>query len=64
MSESPTPYMSPEEFFNDAEPTPVFEDAVRELTELRESEAVDPDQVRINETWTLLAHQVVGQESF
>jgi hypothetical protein len=64
MSESPSQYMSPEEFFENAQPTSVFEDAVKELTELRDSEVVDQDQVRLNETWTLLAHQVVGQESF
>lgn len=67
MSESPSPsndYMSPEEFFNKAKPTTIFTEAVKELTKLRESQPVDQDQARLNSTWNLLAHQVVGQESF
>jgi len=68
MCQSPNPdpddYMSPEEFLKNAKPTTIFEEAVKELTDLRENETVDQDQARLNSTWNLLAHQVVGQESF
>jgi len=63
-AESPTKFMTAEEFFDAAEPTDILERAVEELREEHKDEVIDEDQVRLNETWTLLAHQVVGQESF
>jgi hypothetical protein len=64
MPESPNKFMSAEEFFQDAEPTDVLELAVEELREEHKNEVIDQDQARLNETWTILAHQVVGQETF
>ncbi len=64
MPESPQKFMTAEEFFSDAKPTQVFEKAVEELKEQLEQEVIDQDQARLNATWTLLAHQVVGKETF
>jgi hypothetical protein len=64
MPESPTKFMTAEEFFAAAEATDILERAVEELREEHTDEVIDEDQVRLNETWTVLAHQVVGQESF
>lgn len=63
-NEAPTKFMTAEEFFENAESTDVLELAVEELREEHEDEVVDREQARLNETWTILAHQVVGQESF
>jgi hypothetical protein len=65
MPDSPSKkFMTAEEFFESAEPTDVLELAVEELREEHKDEVIDKDQARLNETWTVLAHQVVGQESF
>jgi hypothetical protein len=55
--------MNPEEFFNNAQPTSIFADAVKLLTALREKNPVDEDQSRLDQTWNLLANQVVGREN-
>ena len=64
MAESPNKFMTAEEFFENAEPTDVLELAVEELRGEHENDVIDKDQERLNETWTVLAHQVVGQETF
>jgi hypothetical protein len=64
MPESPTKFMTTEEFFKNAQPTDVLKEAVAELRQEHKDEVIDGDQARLNETWTLLAHQVVGQESY
>ncbi len=60
----PTKFMTAEEFFANAQPTDVLEQAVEELREERKDDVIDVQQARLNETWTVLAHQVVGQESY
>lgn len=62
MNEPQRNYMTAEEFLEGAEPTTVFKDAVKELTEARQKSGVNEEQVRLNDTWTILANQVVGQE--
>jgi len=67
MSDAPNlidDYMTPEDFFRNAKPNTAFSEAVKELTDKRDREVADEDQIRANETWSLLANQVVGQENF
>ena len=64
MSEEATKIMTAEEFLQNAESTDVLELAVEEVREEHAADPVDHEQARLNETWTILAHQVVGQESF
>ena len=67
MADAPTPAATPmtfEEFFQSAQPDAVMTEVVAELRQEREASPVDQDTSRMNVTWSLLANQVVGQESF
>lgn len=64
-SETPHPeLMTYKDFKENAQTSTVFADAVAATSQERDADVADADNVRANETWNILAHQVVGQESF
>ena len=56
--------MSIADILQDAEPCSIVEDVLAILRSERERDVVDRDQARLNDAWSRLAHQVVGQERF
>lgn len=60
----PDPLMTFEEFYRTAEPDTVVAEVMAEVRRERAASPVDRDTSRMNETWSLLANQVVGQEKF
>lgn len=59
-----TDLMSFDELLQDSEPCSIVEDVLAVLRSARERDVVDRDQARLNDAWSRLAHQVVGQERF
>jgi hypothetical protein len=57
-------FMTFKDFEQNAKPSTLFADAVEDLRKERESQVIDKEYVETNETWNMLAHQVVGQERF